>query len=135
MGYVGSLVRFEGVDGSLKMTSQSRNMEEVPTLFGEHSALFSFAPHLNGVRELQLAGCFISSWLDVDHLAMAMPNLASISLFHCDHNKRDMAFRLVSGSGRGPRPPFPRLEHLTVLEPGIGLMEVCRERKKRGSPL
>jgi len=87
------------------------------------------------VRELQIAGCDISPWTGVDHLERVMPNLTSIYFFHCKHDEEVSMFGLVSGDGGPPSPPFPHLERLTVLEPGPGLIEACRERKRRGAPL
>lgn len=134
-GDLQSLVRFEGADGSLEITFQLWCMGEVSTLFGDDGVLFSLTPHLNDVRELQIAECYIPSVLNVDHLSAAMPNLASIQFFHCEYDEGSTMFRLVSGSGSNPWPPFPHLKRLTVLEPGPGLIEACQERKQRGLPL
>ena len=127
------LVRFEGVEGSLEITFQHTYSWEVSTVFDSDGVLFSFSPRLNGVRELQFAGYYISC-LDVGRLAVAMPNLASIYFFHCECDEEDSIFGIVSGSSDHQSPPFPHLKRLTVLEPGPGLIEVCRERKKWGVP-
>ena len=134
-GHLRSLVRFEGVDCSLEMTFQHWDTEAASTLFGSDGVLSSFASRLGGVTELQIAGCYIPSLLGVGRVATTMPSLTSIYFFHCDRDKRGTIFGLVSGSAYRPWPPFLRLERLTVLEPGPGLIELCRWRKSRRVPL
>ena len=128
----GCLVRFEGVKGSLEITSGLSDSEVSSVLLG---VLFSLAPHLDGVRELQITRCRIDPWLDVGRLGRVMPNLTSIYFFHCKQQEEVSMFRLLYGNGDRPLPPFPHLERLTALEPGPGLIEACRERKRCGVPL
>jgi len=134
-GSLRSLVRFEGAGGSLEIIFQLWCMGEALVLFDNDCVLSSFAPHLNNVGELQIAGCYITSLMDPDYIATTMPNLTSINFFHCEYDDEGTMFGLVSGRGRNPWPPFSGLERLTVLEPGPGLIEACQERKMCGTPL
>ena len=133
-GYLQALIRFEGVVGSLEMTFRSWFMGE-GTIFCGHGVLFSFAPCLVNVKELQLAECYIEPIVDVNHLVTAMPNLTSICFFHCVWLEGDSVFRLISPNDDHQSPPFPRLESLTVLEPGPGLIKIAQRRKECGVPL
>ena len=135
-GHLRSLVRFEGVDGSLEITFQCWYLGGVSVLFCDNGVLFSFAPRLDTVRELQIAECYIFNLLDTNPLMEAMPNLTSICFFHCIYDEYSdtygsFGFRLLRGSSL----PFPHLERLTVLEPGPGLIKVGYGRKRCGVPL
>ena len=132
--YDASLIRFERANGSLEITLQLWFDGEVSAFFGDYGGIISSAPRLDNVKELQLAECYIDPILDVDRLAMAMPNLTSICFFRC-RNGDDGMFGLICPSGRHPSPPFPHLKHLTVAQPGHGLIQVAQERKKYGVPL
>jgi hypothetical protein len=133
--YLQSLVRFEGVDGSLELTFQFWFVGELSVLFWHDGVLFSFAPCLDNVKELQIAECFVS-WFDFRDIATAMPNLASICFFHCLWEGAEVCgmFGLVCPSSYRTF-PFPHLERLTVLEPGPGLIRVAQRRKEHGVPL
>jgi len=122
-GYLRSLVRFEGVGDSPEITFK---------LFYQRR-IFSFAPCLDNVKELQIAECFIQPMSDFDHLATAMPNLTSICFFHCPHHEDFSMFKptLLDGSSL----LFPHLQRLTVLEPVPGLIWMSRGRKEKGAPL
>ena len=132
--YDGSLVRFEGLDGSLEINFWFWFEREASALFGGRGGIFSFAPRLDNVKELQITLCYLDPMLDVDRLATVMPNLTSICFFHCTWHEGDNMFGLYP-SGPHQTPPFPHLKHLTVLQPGPGLIQVARGRKKHGFPL
>ena len=130
-GCLWTLVRFEGVDGSLEITLQSWSIEQ-ERIFCGTGVLFSLTPRLSNVKELQLTGCCVD---DVSHLVTAMPNLTSICLFDCGWYEGDGVFGLICPSDCHLSPPFPHLERLTVLEPGPGLISVVQRRKESGAPL
>ena len=96
--------------------------------------LCSCAPCLVNVKELQIAGCYIYSMIDIGPIATAMPNLTFIYFFHCVYDEGFGMF-IFALHDHDPWPPFPHLEHLTFLESGPGLIEVCRRMKKCGIPL
>ena len=105
-------------------------------LLHDDGVLFSFAPHLDNVKEPKIAECPIYSISDLDHIATTMPNLNPISLSRCAFDiASDNAFEFMSPRDPGSSLPFPHLKRLTVLEPGPGLISLDRRRKEYGVPL
>ena len=82
-----SLVHFEGAGGFLETTFTCQRFEEATILLADDGVLFSFAPRLDNVKELQITVCPIHTTSDLDHLAAAaMPNLDPISPSRCAYD-------------------------------------------------
>jgi len=78
-------IRFEGLQTSLEITSQADTYEELrEVFFGPRGVLFSHSPRINNVRELRIIGCPFADGQVLDHINVAMPNIVSISFFHCE---------------------------------------------------
>ena len=128
------LVRFEGLGGSLEITilCEGGDAQLRDISFGERGVLFSHSPRIESVRELHIIGLSFDDNRRLDHISTAMPNLISISFFHC--------FGLhVFGSLLTPTdpssPPFSRLECIMVLGQDSGLTEMAKARRNSLVPL
>jgi len=78
------LARFEGLGGSLKITTYAETHDELRAiLFGHRRILFSHSPRIENVRELHIIDCQFVDSQALDHVSAAMPNVVSISFFHC----------------------------------------------------
>jgi len=125
-------VRFEGLRSSLELTI--RGIYTGPriwdVLFGPRGVLFSHSPHIENVRELHIAGCSFEDSRRVDHINAAMPNVVSISFFHCEGH----IFKLLAPTNP-PSPPFPHLERLMFLGSESGLRAIVETRKDHDVPL
>ena len=125
------LVRFEGSGASLEITTYAETYEEVRAIFfGRRGVLFSHSPRIENVRELHIIGCRFVDGQALDHVSAAMPNVASISFFHC---REPQIFLLPPASL--PPPPFPHLGCIMVLGPVSGLRGMTNTRRDAGVPL
>lgn len=126
-----SHIRFEGLCGSLEITTwgEYNHIQLQDILFGPDGVLFSHSPRIENVTELHIVGCSFYSGQELDHISKAMPNLASISLFHCDRTS------LLLAPHNPSSPPFPRLERAMVLRLELRLEEMARARRDLGVPL
>jgi len=127
------LVCFEGLRGSLEMTiSGVRTHAELwDVLFGPGGVLFSHSPRIENVRELHIVGCFFEDGRGMGHINAAMPNLISISFFHCGGPH---VFGLLTPTNP-LSPPFPYLEWVMVLGPESELRGMAKRRRDHGVPL
>ena len=126
------LIRFDGLEGSLEMTTRGVFPGGVQNvLFSPKGVLFSSSLPIEDVRELHIVGCSFDDSQGFHHIYTAMPNLISISFFHCKgHN----LLGLLSPT-EYPSPPFPHLEHIMILGPESGLRDIARRRKDCSVPL
>jgi len=127
------LVRFDGLRGSLEISTDIvlANTELQNVLFGPRGVLFSNSPRIKNVRELHLVGCSFEYSQGFHHIDAAMPNLISISLFHCEGAN----LLGLPAQADPPSPPFPRLERVMILGSGVGLKWMARARRDHGVPL
>ena len=126
------LIRFEGLQASLEITTYAGSPAVLwDTLFGQRGVLFSHSPRIGNVRELHIGGCPFFGGQDLRRVGAAMPNLVSISFFHCE----DPHVILLPSHTNRPSPPFPRLERIMILGPESGLRGVLKTRKECGVPL
>ena len=132
-GDAGLLVRFDGLCGSLEITTYAvdtwRKTRSV--FFGPKGVLFSHSPNIENVRELHIVGCPFGGDQGLLCASAAMPNLVSISFFHC---KELHAFGLLTPANPS-LPPFPHVEQIMVLGPDSGLREMVKTRRDCGVPL
>ena len=127
-------VRFEGVQGSLEITTGTyhcRGLKRRQALFSPQGILFLHKPHIKDVRELHIAGCSVGSGRQMDHINAAMPNLISISFFRYGGPH---TLELLTPPDP-PFPPFPRLRCVMILGTESGLEEMARERRDLGVPI
>ena len=117
------LVRFEGSGGSLEITIGIRPVQLQDVLFGPGGILFSHSPNIRNARELHIVGCSFEDDQGLDHVSAAMPNLVSISLFDCRGT-----LGLLTPTDPSSL-PFPHLERVMVLGPGLGLREMVEARR------
>jgi len=127
-------VRFEGLQGSLELTigDMRTDSRAWDVLFGPRGVLFSHSPRIENVRELHIVGIYCS-FVDsrrLDHINAAMPNIVSISFFHCEGH----IFTLLAPTNP-PSPPFPRLERLMFLGWESELRRIVETRRDHGVPL
>ena len=127
------LVRFEGLSGSLEITSYSMGTgaQIRDAFFGPRGVLFSQSPHIEGVREVNIVGCSFEGDQEFHHIHMAMPELVSISFFRCEGLH---VFGLLTPTNTSS-PPFPNLERVMVLGSESGLREMAKARRDCGVPL
>lgn len=127
------LVRFDGLRGSLEISTSSlyTNTELQNVLFGSRGVLFSHSPRIGNVRELHLVGSSLEDGQGFDHINVAMPNLVSISLFHC----KGANLLGVPTQANPLSPPFSHLERIMVLGPEPGLRGIVKARRDGGVPL
>jgi len=126
------LVRFEGLGASLEITTYAETYDELRAIFfGHRGVLFSHSPRIENVRELHIIGCHFVDSQVLDHVSAAMPNVASISFFHC---KEPQVFVLLPETSPSS-PAFPRLERIMVLGPVSGLRGMVKTRRDDGVPL
>src|SRR5882757_8668122 len=93
--------------------------------------LISQSSHIRNVRELHVAGRFLTDGQSFHHLSEAMPNVVSVSFFNCGGPN---VFRLLTPTGPSS-PLFPNLQRVTVLGPESWLELMARARKNYGMPL
>jgi len=125
-------VRFEGLQGSLEITAQAETYEELrDILFGPRGVLSSHSPRIDNVRELHIVGCSFVNGQTLEHINVAMPNIVSISFFHCEEPR---VFVLPPQSNPSS-PPFTHLERIMVLGPVSGLGGLVKGRRECGVPL
>ena len=133
-GDVELLVRFEGPQGSLEMSTFGHGANTRTQLwdasFGQEGVLFSHSPHIVNVRELHIVGCSFRDSRGMDHINAAMPNIVSISFFHCEGH----VFGLLAPTNP-PSPPFPHLERAMVLGSESELIGIVEARRDLGVPL
>ena len=130
--HVSRLVRFEGPGGSLEITTDCVDPARLQnTFFSPGGVLSSHSLRIGNVRELHIVGCSFNGDQGLGHISAAMPNLISISLFGC---QEPHAFRLLTPTNPSS-PPFPRLERVLVLGPGLGLREMAKARRDFCIPL
>jgi len=126
------LVRFEGPGASLEITTYAGTYEDLRAIFfGRSGVLFTHSPRTENVRELCIIGCHFVGGEVLDHVSAAMPNVVSISFFHC---REPQAFVLLPETSPSS-PAFPRLERVMVLGPVSGLREMVKTRRDDGVPL
>ena len=127
------LVSFEGLSGSLEITSCSSgtNAQIRDVFFGPRGVLFSQSPHIEGVKEINIVGCPFDGDQESHHIHKAMPNLISISFFRC---RGSHMFGLLAPTNT-LSPPFPHLERVMVLGSESGLREMAKARRDHGVPL
>ena len=132
-GHILLLIRFEGPNGSLEMTAGGLYDYAQPSdvFFGPEGTLFSHSPYIGGVTKLHIIGCSFDRSGDFDHVRTSMPNVDTISYFHCGGPD---AFGLLTSDHPSP-PPFPCLERVMVLGQESGLEEMARSRRDLGVPL
>jgi hypothetical protein len=132
MGGAKLLVRFDGLQGSLEISTRSvyADTELRNALFGPRGVLFSHSPHTENVRELHVVGCFFGGGSGLYHINTALPNLVSIS-FHWNGPR---IFELLAPTNPSS-PPFPHLERVMIIGPESGLEEMARKRRDCGVPL
>ena len=130
---VGLLARFEGLFGSLEITTLTPYDDGMiwDVLFSPCGVLFSHSPRIENVRELHIVGCHFGGDRMFHHIHAAMPNITSISFFDC---KEPHAFALLLQTDHS-LPPFPRLERIMVLGPESGLIGMAKARRDCGLPL
>ena len=132
------LVRFEGLQGSLEMAARGPLSFINPHAtwnfsFGPEGVLFSHSRYIQNVTELHIVG-YLSCDDQVEslhHISTVMPNVVSISFFHCDVA---CLRELLAPTSPSP-PPFPCLERVMVLGHEPGLEEIVKRRKDHGVPL
>ena len=78
-----------------------------------------------------MIGCYSFDDQGWPSINTALPNLVSISFFHCDGPTMFGPLTPTNASS----PPFPHLEDVMVLGPGSGLREMVKARKDYGVPL
>ena len=126
------LIRFEGLRASLEISTYAETRTELRDIFfGQRGVLFSHSPHIGNVRELHIGGRSLFDNQGLHHISAAMPNLVSISFFHCD----DPHMFLLLSHNNHLTPPYPRLERIMLLGPASGLRGVVKTRRERGVPL
>ena len=132
-GDVGLLIRFEGLYGSLEITTNTLHTDEMiwNVFFSPWGVLFSHSPRIEHVRELHIVGCHFGGGRESHHIHAAMPNIVSISFFDCEEPH---AFALPLQSDPSS-PPFPCLERIMVLGPESGLVRMAQARRDCGIPL
>ena len=124
-------VRFEGLQSSLELTIHDSHTDIWPwDVLDPRGVLFSNSSHIGSVRELRFTGCSFRGSRGVDHINASMPNLNSISFFHCDGH-----FSALLTPTNLPSPPFPRLERVMAFGPESELMEMVEARRDHGVPL
>jgi len=126
------LVRFEGLQASLEITTQADTYTELPDVFfGPRGILFSHSPRINNARELLIIGCpFIGNQV-LDHINLAMPNIVSISFFHC----KAPQVLVLPPQTNPSSPPFLHLERIMVLGPELWLGGMVKARRDCGVPI
>ena len=131
-GGVWLLIRFEGLPGSLEITPCSSDNDALirGAFFGSRGVLCSHSPHIEGVREVHIVGCFFEGDQESHHIRAAVPNLVSIS-FRCEGPH---VFGLITPTNP-LSPPFPHLERIMVLGSESGLREMAKGRRDYGVPL
>ena len=85
LGFVRVLVCFEGLSGSLEITTYSF-VDDAWTwdiFFGPLGLLLCHSPRIGNVREVHTVGCSFKGDPESHHIHAAMPNLVSIS-FRCE---------------------------------------------------
>ena len=129
----GLFVRFEGLQGSLEITSWNvrTDAQVMDTLFGPRGLLFSHSPRIDNVRELHIVGCDFGDGNRLHHVSAAMPNVVSITYFDCEGPDTFLPLTPTDPSS----PPFPHLERVMVLGEGSGLREMAKARRDCGVPL
>ena len=127
------LICFEGLSGSLEITSCSSgtNAQIRDVFFGPRGVLFSQSPHIEGVKEIHIVGCFFEGDQEAHHIHKAMPNLVSVSFFRCQGSHM---FGLLTATN-ALSPAFPHLERVMVLGSESGLREMAKARRDYGVPL
>ena len=125
------LVRFEGLQGSLEMTIFGANAGLWDVFFGPRGVLFSHSPRIENVMELHIIGCSFEGDFVMDHLSASIPNVVSISFFHCDGHH---VFGLLTPTNP-LSPPFPHLERVMVLGSESELIGMAKTRRDHGVPL
>jgi hypothetical protein len=123
------LIHFVGLQGSLKITAIVGH--NATTFFGLGGVLLSHSLPIGETRELHMIGCYSFDDQGWPHINTTLPNLVSISFFHCDGPNM---FKPLIPTNTSP-PPFPHLEDVMVLGPGSGLREMAKARKDYGVPL
>ena len=132
-GDVELLVGFGGLRGSLEMTICGANTHTPlwEVFFDARGVLFSHSPYIENVRETHIVGCFLEEDREMDHIHAAMPNLRSISFFHCEG--RHM-FGLLTPTDPWSS-PFPHLERVMLLGQESELRRMAKARRDHGVPL
>ena len=133
------LVRFEGLQGSLEMTAKgprNRYTEQYAAWdisFGPDGVLFSHPHNIRNVTELHVIGHRFRDDQagSLHHVSTVIPNVVSISFFHCDV----VCLRELLAPTSLSTPLFPHLERVMVLGHEPGLEEIVRGRKDLGVPL
>jgi len=126
------LIRFDGLEGSLEMAARGVFPGGVQNILSSpRGVLFSSSPPIEDVRELHIIGCSFGDGQMFHHIYAAMPNLTSISFFHC--KGRNLLGLLCST--RYSSPPFPHLERIMILGSTSGLKDIARRRRDYNVPL
>jgi len=126
------LVRFEGLGASLEITTCAESREELwAIILGRRGVLFSHSPRIENVRELHIIGCRFVDGQVLDYISAAMPNIVSISFFHC----QEPHVLVLLPETNPASPPFPRLERIMVFGPVSGLRGMTKTRRDDGVPL
>jgi len=125
-------VRFEGTQGSLELIIRGFDIDARiwDASFSPRGVLFSHSPQIWNVRELHIAGYSFRGTRGMYHINAAMPNLTSISFFHCEGH----VFELLTPTNP-PSPPFPHLERVMILGSESGLRGIIKTRRDQGVPL
>jgi len=125
-------VRFEGLQSSLELTIRGAHTDARlwNVSFGPGGVLFSHSPHIWNVRELHIVGCSFRDSRAMDHINAAMPNLVSISFFHCEGHVFGLLTPIIP-----PSPPFPQLECVMILGSESELRGIAETRSDHGVPL
>jgi len=131
-GVLELFIRFEGPQGSLELTIRDVHTDDQlwDVFFGLGGVLFSHSPQIGNVRELHIVGCSFRGSREMYHVNAAMPNITSISFFHCEGH----VFGLLIPTNP-PSPPFPHLERVMVLGSESELAEIVESRSDLGVPL
>ena len=129
----GLLIRFAGLQGSLEITTYRiyTHMQLWNAFFDARGVLFSYSPRIENVRELHIVGCSFEDGHRMDHINAAMPNLVSISFFHCEGPH---IFGLLTPTDPSS-PPFPHLERVMIFGPESELIGMTKARRDHGVPL
>jgi len=99
--------------------------------FDPRGVLFSHSPRIENVRELHIVGYSFEGGRGMGHIIAAMPNIVSISFFHCDGPQ---VFGLLIPTNPS-LPPFPHLKRVMVLGPESELIGMAKARSGHGMPL
>ena len=133
MGHILLRIRFEGLQGSLEMTTRAIHNPAQPQdiLLGPRGVIPSYSSHTENATELQVVGCFFHTDRGLDRVNAAMPNINTISFSGCGGPH---VYKLLT-SGNASSPPFPCLERVMVFGPESGLEKMARGRRDLGVPL